>query len=104
MGFLHPDTLPDEPLYLLRKTGDPEDFTRNHDIVQIDDIPVHDVRSARNPPTLEKEGFTFMEAETQMSYDDYHDEAKIKNLFGNEIKSLLQSTLSAKWNDLDMLE
>lgn len=59
-------------------------------------IVIHDLRGNEHDFTLESNGFCVMKLESQLNPEDFDDDAKIKNVYYNELKSLLKAKLGAR--------
>lgn len=66
---------------------------KNFTIETIDDIPIEDLRPTIDSLSLDQEGIAVVPIDTQMSYDDYYNEEKLKTVFGPELReSILKYT------------
>lgn len=94
--FLKRDpTYDDEKPYSLRFTP-PEGFPRANILLESHDVAVHDIRPIRNELTIDKNGYAIMSLETDMTYDDFDNEQRIKDVYLRELSEALRSYLGAK--------
>jgi len=67
----------------------------NFELETVDNIIIHDVRPIKNKLSLDHEGFTFVDFESQMAYEDYFHEEKLRSLFAQELRACLKKLLGA---------
>ncbi|KAI4157697.1 MAG: hypothetical protein LQ342_008083 [Letrouitia transgressa] len=84
-----------EKPYTLRFTP-PEGFLRANIKLERHNIIVRDIRSTQQQPSYEHDGLAIVELDTKMMYDDFDDEARIKNIYLREVADLLKSVLHAQ--------
>lgn len=60
------------------------------------DIQIQDIRGREQDFTLENQGFCVAKLETQLSPEDFDDDAKIKQVYYAELKMMLKSLLGAR--------
>jgi hypothetical protein len=84
----------EEKPYSLRFTP-PEGFPRSNITLEKHDVTIRDVRPDIDDLTFEKNGFTIMNLESQMSYDDYDEEEKLIEVYLREVADSLCAFLGA---------
>src|ERR1700753_4313665 len=91
MYFLKPqDLYRNEKPYSLRFVP-PEGFPRsNIALEKHEDLQITDIRSRVDQLSFEENGFKIMPLETEMSYDDFDDEEKIKRVYLLEVANTLR--------------
>ncbi|GAB7348199.1 hypothetical protein MBLNU459_g6203t1 [Dothideomycetes sp. NU459] len=93
--FLKKNSLYDEEKpYSLRFTP-PTGFPRSNISLEFHDITVQDARPFKDELSLEKNGYAIMDLHTEMNYDDFDDETKIKEVYLSEVSNVLRKYLGA---------
>lgn len=95
--FLKPDPKYDheKPYRLRYDPGDAIPRTNCETDVQ-KGIIVHDIRGREAEYTLNRNGFQVVRLDSKLTPDDFHDRAKVKAVYYQELKDLLKRTLGAK--------
>ena len=94
LGFLYPPTLPQGQLSVYRPKNDGLGST-NHDVVERQ-VLVRDIRLMNDLPSLEENGFTVVASPDEVTYDDVHDEGRLKSVYGPQLKAQLTALLGAR--------
>ena len=95
INFIQQDELYlEEKPYLLTYEA-PQDFPRTN--IKLDErvVAVEDVRGRENEFTINKNGFTIMQVNTKLSYEDFNDDALVKQVYLKEVAEALKSLLGA---------
>lgn len=82
-----------EKPYSLRFTP-PEEFPHQNTRLEEHDIEFQDVREYR-PLSFEKEGSIVISIQSQMEYDDFDDDEKVKDRYLKEVANILRQFLGA---------
>lgn len=59
-------------------------------------LEIHDVRPNKDALSLDREGVIVIDLENQLDYDDYFDEAKVREKFAEEVRDILLRKLGAR--------
>ncbi|OMP83096.1 hypothetical protein BK809_0004477 [Diplodia seriata] len=93
--FLQRDALYDEEKpYSLRYTP-PAGFPRANIKLERHGIRVRDVRPAKDDLSFERDGFEVIDFSSQMKYQDWDDDSKIKSVYLREVADRLRKALGA---------
>lgn len=93
--FLKRDALyEEEKPYSLRYTP-PDGFPRSNITLERHEIAVHDIRPVIHERTFKKDGCAVMNLDSQMKYEDWDDEIKIKGVYLAEVADSLCKALDA---------
>lgn len=95
INFIQKDELYlEEKPYLLTYEA-PHGFPRTN--IKLDErvIAVEDVRGHENEFTINKNGFTIMQVNTKLSYEDFNDDDLVKQVYLKEVAEALKSLLGA---------
>ena len=68
----------------------------NYNVVQVPNVPVHNLRPLKDKLSLDHEGFLVALLDTTMEYDDYFDHEKLKCIYMTEIKTYLKKQLGVR--------
>lgn len=98
LTFLERESWPshERPYELLYKPSDGNFPVCNYNVVQVPDVPIHDLRPLKNTLSLDREGFLVSDLNTTMQYDDYFDQEKLKMKYMPEIKAYLKKALGVR--------
>ncbi|KAJ5799671.1 uncharacterized protein N7518_001739 [Penicillium psychrosexuale] len=97
--FAKPKSWPEneKPYTLLYDpSGETEIKLSNFKVNDVHPVPIRDMRQKKNVLSIHREGFIFAEFKSQMAYEDYGDESKLKSVLAEDIKNLLIEKLGAK--------
>jgi hypothetical protein len=95
INFIQQDELYlEEKPYLLTYEA-PQDFPRTNIKLGERVVAVEDVRGRENEFTINKNGFTIMQVNTKLSYEDFNDDALVKQVYLKEVAEALKSFLGA---------
>lgn len=86
----------ERPYELLFQPPDSNFPVCNYNVVQVPDVPIHDLRPLKNKLSLDHEGFLIADLNTTMQYDDYFDQEKLKKTYMPEIKAYLKNNLGVR--------
>jgi hypothetical protein len=95
INFIQQDELYlEEKPYLLTYEA-PEYFPRTN--VKLDErvVAAEDIRGRENNFTIDKNGFTIMKVNTKLSYENFGDEALVKQMYLKEVAEALKTLLGA---------
>lgn len=95
INFIQRDELYlEEKPYLLTYEA-PQGFPRTN--IKLDErvVAVEDIRGHENEFTINKNGFTIMQVNTKLSYEDFNDDALVKQVYLKEVAEALKSLLGA---------
>lgn len=95
--FLKPDSkyLQEKPYRLRYDPGDTIPRTNCETQIQ-KDVPVHDIRGRETEYTLARNGFEVATLESRLAPEDFYDREKVKCVYYEELRQLLQRKLGAK--------
>jgi hypothetical protein len=95
--FLKPDSkyMHEKPYRLRYDPGDAIPRTNCETDVQRD-ITIRDIRGKEADYTLNRNGFQVVRLDSKLTPEDFHDRAKVKAVYYQELKELLKRTLGAK--------
>lgn len=97
MYFLQPQPLYEtEKPYSLRFVP-PEGFPRSNIALQKhENVRIADIRPTVDQLSFEENGFMILPLETQLSYDEFDDEARLIEVYLREVADALRDALGAK--------
>ena len=84
----------EEKPYSLRFTA-PDGFPRANIKLDRHDLHIHDIRSKKAGLSLEKDGCFVWNLHSRMRYDDFSDEAKVREVYLTEVADGLRARLGA---------
>lgn len=95
--FLKPDSryIHEKPYRLRYDPGDAIPRTNCETDVKRD-VTVRDIRGRETDYTLNRNGFQVVRLDSKLTPEDFHDRAKVKAVYYQELRELLQRTLGAK--------
>lgn len=68
----------------------------NYKVVQVPNVPIHDLRPLKNKLSLDREGFLIADINTSMEYEDYFNQEKLKTTYMPKIKTFLKEKLGIR--------
>ncbi|KAE8414599.1 hypothetical protein BDV36DRAFT_239050 [Aspergillus pseudocaelatus] len=68
----------------------------NFKVSDIQPVPIRDMRPKKETLSIHREGFIFADFESQLTYEDYFDESKLRSVLAEEIRQLLIDRLGVK--------
>ncbi|KAI0147059.1 hypothetical protein GGR57DRAFT_264726 [Xylariaceae sp. FL1272] len=96
MRFLKPNSWdPSEKLYELEYLPNDGLAERNYQTHQVDGIPIRDMRPLKGKLSLDREGFMILDLPSHMMYEDFLDEAKLREVYAEELRTCLLKALGA---------
>jgi hypothetical protein len=98
LTFFERESLPSHqrPYELLFQPPDSDFPVCNYKIVQVPNVPIHDLRPLKHKLSLDREGFLVADFNTSMKYEDYFDQEKLKSTYMPEIKAFLKERLGVR--------
>lgn len=69
--------------------------SRNYEIHHVENIKIEDARPSIGSFSLDREGVEILKLESQMEYDDYFSEEKLKDMYGPQVRKALMDKLGA---------
>lgn len=84
-----------EKPYSLRFTP-PEGFPRANINLERHDIAFHDIRDRKSKLDFRRDGYTILDFESKMTYEDYDDDEVVKEVLLREIANELKEFLGAR--------
>jgi hypothetical protein len=68
----------------------------NFKLDDIQPVPIRDMRAKKDSLSIHREGFIFADFRSQLTYENYFDEQKLKSVLAEEVRNLLIEKLGAK--------
>ena len=97
LSFLRPGSWPkgERPYELLYIPTDGTPLI-NYERLQVEDIPIYDMRPRQDDLSLDRDGFIVGNLRSKLDYEDFHDEELLKTVFADELRTYLQELLGAR--------
>jgi hypothetical protein len=98
LTFFERESLPSHqrPYELLFQPPDSDFPVCNYNVVQVPNVPIHDLRPLKDKLSLDREGFLVADFNTSMNYEDYFDQEKLKSTYMPEIKAFLKDRFGVR--------
>lgn len=97
MSFIKPGSWPatEKPFELLYMPIDGFPMS-NYELETVHDIPIHDMRPYMDSLSLDQQGFIVATLASTLRYEDFWDEKSLKDVYAEELRSLLLKHLHAR--------
>jgi hypothetical protein len=95
INFLANDALFNDEKPFLLKFEPPPDFPRSNYKISAKTQDIQDIRGREHDYSIPKNGFSIISLQTKMSYEDFDDEARLREVYFKEVAEALQSSLGA---------
>jgi hypothetical protein len=89
------DVYKEEKPYSLRYPGEDELPQTNFNPEKHENITIHDLRGRESSLSYEQNGFTVVHLDSQMTYEDFGSQERIKTVFVEEVGAMLRNLLGA---------
>jgi hypothetical protein len=89
------DLYKEEKPYSLRYPTEDELPQTNFRLEKHENITIHDLRGRESSFSYKQNGFTVMHLDSQMTYEDFDNQEKIKSVFIREAGEMLRNVLGA---------
>lgn len=98
LTFIEPESWPSDqrPYELLFMPLDTSVPACNYKVVQVPGVPIRDMRPLRHELSLDREGFIVANLKTNLGYDEFFDEEKLKSEYVPAVKAYLTQELGAR--------
>ena len=95
MNFLAHDRLYDEEKPYLLKFDPPSGFSQSNYNIDTRQQLIQDIRGREKDFSIAKNGFAIMSLHTELSYEDFDDETKLREVYFPEVADALRKLLGA---------
>ena len=95
INFLANEDLYDHEKPYLLKFEPPSEFPRSNYKISTKVQDIQDIRGVEHDFSIPKNGFSIMPLQTKMSYEDFDDETRLREVYFKEVAEALQLLLGA---------